>query len=80
MNQNFNPNIIIDPFSILVVNAKGELKRIHCPFLARCMIPIGRLELHRVYSVEMVKVEVTENIYFIIRGIEYSHHRFLIVL
>lgn len=80
MANSFEPRIIIDPFSILVVNAKGELKRIYCPFLARCMIPKDELVLNKVYAVEMVKVEPIEDIFFIIKGKIYSHHRFVLVL
>jgi hypothetical protein len=80
MANSFESRIIIDPFSILVVNAKGELKRVFCPFLARCMIPRDELIKNQIYSVEMVKTELTEEIFFIIRGKIYSHHRFVLVL
>lgn len=80
MANNFEPRIIIDPFSILVVNAKGELKRVYCPFLARCMIPRDELIKNQIYSVEMVKTELSEEIFFIIRGKIYSHHRFILVM
>ncbi|WP_435356582.1 hypothetical protein [Emticicia sp. SJ17W-69] len=80
MAKSFEPRIIIDPFSILVVNARGELKRVYCPFLARCMIPRDDLVENQIYSVEMVKTEIAEEIFFIIRGKVYSHHRFVLVL
>ncbi|WP_394995903.1 hypothetical protein [Emticicia sp.] len=43
MEDKLEPRIIIDPFSLLVVTSRGELRRIYCPFLARCMIPIQNL-------------------------------------
>ena len=67
MNKNYQINMI-DPFSILVVNQKGELKRVYCPFLARCMIPIADLEQNQTYVIDMVKKELNKIIIYIING------------
>ena len=80
MANEFQPRIIIDPFSLLVVNSRGELKRLHCPFLARCMIPDEGLIRNEVYVVEIVKAIISEEINFVISGKTYSHHRFQILM
>lgn len=79
MNNRLEPKIIIDPFSILVVNFKGELKRIYCPFLARCMIPINNLLQNEAYVIDMVKTEMNADIIFIIQGKPYLHSYFNIL-
>lgn len=80
MNNKYEPKIVIDPFSLLVVNPKGELKRIYCPFLVRCIIPIDKLIINQIYTVDMVKSEITEYIFFSLRGKSYLHTRFEILL
>jgi hypothetical protein len=79
MNDRLEPKIIIDPFSILVVNFKGELKRIYCPFLARCRIPINNLLPNEVYIIDMVKTDLSEEIIFIIQGKPFLHSFFNIL-
>lgn len=78
MSNTFEPKIVIDPFSLLVINVKGELRRIYCPFLARCMIPIDNLILYQSYVVDMVLTETSTQIVYVIKGKTYSHHSFLI--
>ncbi len=80
MANEFQPKIIIDPFSLLVVNSKGDLKRIYCPFLARCMISINNLFQEETYVIDMVKTETNKEITFIIQGKSYPHRYFNILL
>jgi len=79
MADKIEPKLIIDPFSLLVVNSKGELKRIHCPFLARCMIPIKNLLANEAYVIDMVKTDLSEEIVFIIQGRPFLHSFFNIL-
>ncbi len=79
MADKLEPRLIIDPFSLLVVNSKGELKRIHCPFLARCMIPIKNLLINEAYVIDMVKTDLSEEIVFIIQGRPFLHSFFSIL-
>jgi len=79
MADKLEPKLIIDPFSLLVVNSKGELKRIHCPFLARCMIPIKKLLANEAYVIDMVKTDLSEEIVFIIQGRPFLHSFFNIL-
>lgn len=78
MDNTFEPKIVIDPFSLLVINVKGELRRIYCPFLARCMIPIDNLIPYQSYVVDMVLTETNTQIVYVIKGKAYAHHSFLI--
>lgn len=76
MNNKYEPRIVIDPFSLLVVNPKGELRRIYCPFLVRCIIPIDDLILNQIYTVDMVSTDLSEHIFFSLRGKGYLYRRF----
>jgi hypothetical protein len=44
----------LDPFSVLLVNKKGKLVRVHCPFLARSLIDPGA-------NREIVEMVIAEN-------------------
>ena len=79
MADKLEPRIIIDPFSLLVVNSRGELKRIYCPFLARCMIPVNNLLVNEAYVIDMVKTDLSEEIIFIIQGKPFLHSFFNIL-
>ena len=79
MDDKFAAKIVIDPFSLLVVNSKGELKRIYCPFLARCMLPIKNLLANEAYVIDMVKTDLSEEIVFIIQGRPFLHSFFNIL-
>lgn len=70
----------LDPFSIMVVNQKGELRRLYCPFIV-----IGRLNWEEIfedcqYKVEMVKLEPPSRILYVISGKTYTHSLFSIYL
>ncbi|RYU91801.1 hypothetical protein [Emticicia agri] len=80
MDNKFEPKIVIDPFSLLVVNARGELRRIYCPFLVKCIVPIDNLVVNQIYSVDMVRTELKEHIYFSLKGKSYLHLRFEILI
>ncbi len=80
MNNKYDPRIVIDPFSLLVVNTKGELRRIYCPFLVRCVVPIDDLILNHIYTVDMVSIDLSEYIFFSLRGKGYVYKRFEILI
>jgi hypothetical protein len=63
----FNKIIYLDPFSVLVVNKKGKLVRVHCPFLARSLL---ESEIKR-EIVELVLVESESEFSFLIEGKKY---------
>ena len=79
MNNKYEPKIVIDPFSLLVVNTKGELRRIYCPFLVRCIFPIDILEINQSYIVDLVKNDRNELIIYAIDGMPYIYNYFEIV-
>lgn len=61
MNNQF---YYIDPYSVLVVNKKGKLVRVHCPFLARSLLnPENTRKI-----VEMVLAENDLEFSFLIDG------------
>jgi hypothetical protein len=73
------PNYL-DPFSIMVVNQKGELKRLYCPFVVICRREWEGILEGKQYRVDMVKLEPSNLILFVISGRTYSHSLFCIYL
>ena len=73
------PKIIVNPYSLHFINSQGELRKIHCPFLARCRIPIKDLVFNETYLIAMVKKELNTIIIYIIDGKPYLHHHFEIL-
>lgn len=46
----------LDPFSILILVNKAELRRLFCPFKAEVLLPVGNLRAGDKVSVEAVKI------------------------
>jgi hypothetical protein len=81
MKSAYEPYSLIDPFSLLVVNKKGMLKRIVCPFIVMCHTNHNDLVHSGYYKVEMVSSDSTNNdINYYINGLDYSHSFFEILL
>lgn len=65
----------IDPFSILVVDASGVLKRIFCPFK---VVSAFIDDDHQEYLVEMVRKNPDNEVLYVIGGQIWSHSSFII--
>lgn len=76
----YEPQTVIDPFSLLLISHRGKLKRVYCPFKVRCSTPFGDLIMDKVYVVEMVKKDFERLIIYIISGRPYLHNYFEVVL
>lgn len=73
------PNYL-DPFSVMVVNQKGILFRLHCPFVVVCKSSREGFEEGKYYRVDMVKPEPAELLFYVISGRNYPHSWFSIYL
>ena len=80
MLPSYQPLVVIDPFSLLLVNKSGELKRIRCPFRVMCIQTYSTIYQDKIYVVEMVKTYSGSDIVFIVDGKDYSHSLFSILL
>ncbi len=72
--------LYINSHSLLVVTPKGVLKRLYCPFPARCQQQVGLLKAGTFVAVEGVKSLSgdTSRLVFFIEGKAYLHSHFSI--
>ena len=66
--------------SILVIDKKGLLRRIYCPFKAICLMDFPAITKGEKVSVDAVKLTVEIKEVFIIRGVAYYIIYFKILL
>jgi hypothetical protein len=66
--------------SILVLDKKGALRRIYCPFKAICLVTFPEVKQGEKVSVDAVKLTVEVREVFLIKGIPYYIIYFKIIL
>ena len=62
---------IVSTNSILVVNYKGKVKRLYCPFIVICKVDVPPLQKGYKYAVDEVKITLKLEDVFIINGRAY---------
>ena len=80
MSPSYQPSVVIDPFSLLLVNKTGELKRIRCPFRVLCLHSYSAIYQNKYYVVDMVKSYSGSDIVYVVGGKDYSHSHFTIII
>ena len=66
--------------SVLVIDKKGLLRRIYCPFKAICLVDFPAITKGEKVSVDAVKLTVEVKEVYIIKGIAYYILFFKIIL
>jgi hypothetical protein len=66
--------------SILVLDKKGALRRIYCPFKAICLVTFPEIKQGEKVSVDAIKMTVEVKEVFIIKGTAYYIIYFNIIL
>ena len=66
--------------SLLVIDEKGLLRRIYCPFKAICLVTFPEIKQGERVNVDAVKLTVGIKEVFLIRGIAYYIIYFKIIL
>ena len=66
--------------SILVIDKKGLLRRIYCPFKAICLVDFPDITKGEKVAVDAVKLTVEIKEVFVIRGVAYYIIYFKIIL
>ncbi len=69
----------VDPFSILIVGQKGDLRRLYCPFYVICKIAVQGIQVEERILVDMVRTIPEYTIGYVIRGRMYPHYQFIIL-
>jgi hypothetical protein len=70
----------ISPDSLLVIDKKGLLRRIYCPFKVICLVTFPEIKQGEKVHVDAVKLTVEVKEVFIIKGTAYYIIYFKIIL
>lgn len=70
---------IVSTDSVLVVDFKGEIKRLYCPFRVICLVDLAPLKQGLEYSVEAVKMTLKLQDVFLINSKGYLVQYFQIM-
>jgi hypothetical protein len=68
----------LDPYSLLIVNQQGLLKRLHCPFRVICKESLGIYPARTFLQVERVNLIPDDEIYYLIEAKVYPSSLFQI--
>lgn len=80
MMERVNIKVILDPNSILVVNQKGSLKKLYCPFRVISLRPIGNIPINSSCYVDQVFPDAQELIVYQIGNRLLGYSNFQIVI
>lgn len=69
-----------DPHSILVINTKGRLRRVFCPFRVLCIQAVEAIPAGSWVMVEEVQKVIHDELIFIVCGEPYSYKHFHIII
>ena len=70
----------ISPDSLLVIDNKGLLRRIYCPFKVICLVTFPEIKEGEKVNVDAVKLTVEVKEVFLIKGVAYYIIYFKILL
>jgi len=68
-----------DPFSILIINKSGRLRRLYTPFKVLCLLDIGSIKANMGVYIEEVATNDKDELVYLVAGIAYNHHYFRIL-
>ena len=64
----------------LLITTQGGLRRVHCPFMVICVIPVQLIEVGDKVQVSQVGETRSHKLVYVISGNLYFHTYFVIVL
>lgn len=68
-----------DPFSILIVNRTGRLRRLYTPFKVVSLVDIGNIKADMGVYIEEVATSDKDELMYLVAGIAYNHYHFRIL-
>lgn len=66
----------VDPFSILVINQQGKIRKLYCPFRVLCIHPVDGIPAKTWCYVDRVAGHARERLLYDINGRELPYHHF----
>ena len=78
--EKVNFKIMIDPFSIMVINQKGYLRKLYCPFRVLCIESLDSIPRNTWCFVDKVAADSKEIILYGINGKQFPYRYFQIYI
>ena len=66
----------VDPYSILVINQQGKIRRLYCPFQVKCISAVEGIPVNTWCYVDRVSEGRREKLLYDINGRELPFHHF----
>ena len=73
-------NKLVSPESILIIDSKGVLRRLKCPFKVEYTLGDAVLVVGVIYMVQAVAIDEENIMVYFVRGKPYYYYLFLILL
>ena len=78
--EEVNIKVILDPKSILVINHKGRLRKLYCPFRVVSLKAVGHIPIDSFCYVESVMADNRDLILYQIGENYFPHSNFQIII
>jgi hypothetical protein len=80
MKQIYEARFYCNPYSLLIINKSGKLRRIFCPFKVKALEDTPLISKGKIVYVTLVKMQGVYGLIFVIDGKEYESSLFGIIL
>lgn len=72
--------VYYDSFSVAVINTKGQIRRVYCPFIVKCIKTIDDIQENSVVYVDQVLKDPDDLLTYLIGGNLYPYYNFRITI
>lgn len=72
--------VYYDSFSVAVINTKGQIRRVYCPFIVKCIKTVDDIQENSVVYVDQVFKDPEELLTYLIGGNIYPYSNFGITI
>jgi len=73
MADKINQVQFVDPFTVLVINAKGLMRQVYTPFRVQCIQPAGHIPVQAWVYVDGVWQDKTDRLLYLVGGKLYPY-------
>ena len=72
--------VYYDSFSVAVINTKGQIRRVYCPFIVKCMKTVDDIQENSMVYVDQVFKDPDDLLTYFIGGNLYPYSSFRIMI
>jgi hypothetical protein len=70
--------VYYDSFSVAVINSKGQIRRVYCPFIVKCISDIDNIKVNSDVFVEEISTNAKGQLYYRVGILFYKYSNFQI--